>query len=146
MTEVHVEIAGDHTHEAEAVKRAAEMALAFENAPGNINIVLADDNEIKRLNHAYRNIDQATDVLSFAANEGEAILSLPDGFLGDIVISLERARAQAREYGHSLERELSFLAVHGTLHLLGYDHIKDAEALKMNAKEAEILEIMRMGR
>jgi probable rRNA maturation factor len=86
--------------------------------------LVTDAEEIQQLNASYRNIDRVTDVLTFPAWEGDAILCPPDGYLGDIAICYERAAEQAQEYGHSLERELAFLAVHGALHLLGYDHMK----------------------
>ena len=80
-----------------------------------------------------------TDVLTFPAWEGDAILCPPDGYLGDIAICFERAKEQAEEYGHSLERELAFLSVHGALHLLGYDHMQPEDEKKMFSKQDEIL-------
>ena len=91
-------------------------------------------------------MDRPTDVLSFPAAEGGEFPAIPDSFLGDIAISLPRAEAQAEEYGHSLLRELSFLAVHGTLHLLGYDHMTDEDRAEMFARQNEILEKMRITR
>ncbi|MDN5363206.1 MAG: putative rRNA maturation factor [Eubacteriales bacterium] len=102
-------------------------------------IILVDDEEIRRLNKEYRGIDSPTDVLSFALNEGEEVEGA-DFLLGDVYISMERAVAQAEEYGHSLLREVSFLAVHGLLHLLGYDHQTEEERQRMRQKEEEILE------
>ena len=80
-----------------------------------------------------------TDVLTFPAWEGEISLSA-DGYLGDIMICYDRATEQAKEYGHSLTRELSFLAVHGVLHLLGYDHMTEADERIMREKQTAILE------
>ena len=87
-------------------------------------------------------MDRPTDVLSFPSNEGDALSAVPDGFLGDIAISIDRAKAQAEEYGHSFERELSFLTVHGCLHILGYDHMNDEERQEMFALQDKILNDM----
>ena len=141
MIEVLFEITPSEEVEAVIVK-AAEAALKNRGKWGNITFSVVDDEEIHQVNREYRNVDRPTDVISFPANEGESIAALPDGFLGDIMISLPRAEAQAEEYGHSLKRELSFLAVHGTLHLLGYDHMTDEEAKEMFALQDEILNEM----
>lgn len=126
------------------VRRAVEAALEREGRPGaDVGVLLTDDAGIWKMNRRYRNVDRPTDVLSFPSWEGsEEFLQPPDGALGDIAISLERARAQAAEYGHALSRELSFLAVHGTLHLLGYDHEDEAARAHMFARQAAILEEM----
>ena len=141
MIEVLFEITPSEEVEAVIVK-AAEAALKNRGKWGDITFSVVDDEEIHQVNREYRNVDRPTDVISFPANEGESIAALPDGFLGDIMISLPRAEAQAEEYGHSLKRELSFLAVHGTLHLLGYDHMTDEEAKEMFALQDEILNEM----
>ena len=108
-----------------AVRMAAECALYYENAQDRYaSVVLTDDETIHSYNRDYRSVDRPTDVLSFPADEGDELLSPPDGFLGDIMISVPRAAAQGAELGHSTERELAFLTVHGFLHLLGFDHIK----------------------
>ena len=107
---------------------AAEAALAYEGAAGDITISVVDDEEIHRMNREYRGVDR------------------PTAFLGDIAISLPRAEMQAEEYGHSLLRELTFLTVHGTLHLLGYDHIMDEDRARMFVRQDEILEKMRITR
>lgn len=103
------------------IKRAINGALVFENFGKNaeVSVTLCDDKKIHELNLLYREKDSATDVLSFPIFD-----ETDDDFavLGDIVISLERAAAQAEEYGHSFEREVAFLCVHSVLHLLGYDH------------------------
>ena len=101
---------------------------------------MVDDETIHGINKDYRNVDRPTDVISFPSEEGEEIIAPPDGFLGDLVISYPRAVAQAEEYGHSVRRELSFLAVHGTLHLLGYDHMTDEDSKNMFALQDEILD------
>lgn len=107
-----------------------------------VSIVLTDDAEIQRLNREFRHVDAPTDVLSFPLLEPEETVPLPPEapvHLGDIVISLDRARAQAQEYGHSLRREIAYLTVHGLLHLLGYDHETPAEQRQMRAKEEAAL-------
>ncbi len=141
MIDVAIETACPHGSEA-VVTAAAEAALAHEGAMGIISVLLTDDEIIHRMNRSFRNVDKPTDVLSFPAREGEKLPSLPDDFLGDIAISVERARAQAGEYGHSFERELSFLTVHGTLHLLGYDHIQEEDRLEMFLRQEQILQAM----
>lgn len=114
-----------------------------------VNLIFTDDEEIRDINLETREIDRATDVLSFPmldAFKGELNISEGDTvdgkvILGDIVISLERAKAQAEEYGHSIYRELGFLAVHSMLHLLGYDHeISEEDEKEMFKKQEEILE------
>ncbi len=114
-------------------------------AGAEVSLLLVDDETIQAWNREYRNIDRVTDVLSFAIQEsGEDEPELLGGqedtlLLGDIVISAAAAGRQALEYGHSLERELSYLAVHGMLHLLGYDHLEPEEQTVMRRKEEEIL-------
>jgi probable rRNA maturation factor len=107
---------------------------------GEVSILLVDDREIQRYNARYRGVDQPTDVLSFSMLEGD---SLPDQgipiLLGDILISMPRAVSQAAEYGHSLERELGFLVVHGFLHLLGYDHDTPEAEREMFARQESVL-------
>lgn len=121
------------------IRKVVEAALTREGAGGDVCVLVTDAEEIQRLNAGYRNIDRVTDVLTFPAWEGDAILCPPDGYLGDIAICFERAEEQAREYGHSLERELAFLAVHGALHLLGYDHLQPDEEKAMLARQDDIL-------
>ncbi len=120
---------------------------------GEVTLTFVDNNEIRQLNRDYRDKDAATDVLSFAmqdAGTGELdiIFEVEDesdptpieGMLGDIIISVERAQEQSIEYGHSLERELGFLFVHGFLHLLGYDHENDTGEKEMIAKQEAVLQ------
>ncbi len=130
---------------------------------GIVTLTLTDDEAIRELNRQYRGLDKPTDVLSFSLIEGEqADIRYEDEYesseegedgwedeekagdpfsdlLGDIVISVPRAEAQAEEYGHSFERELGFLFVHGFLHLLGYDHGDEAEEKAMFSKQEEVL-------
>ncbi|EOS57836.1 MULTISPECIES: rRNA maturation RNase YbeY [Paenibacillus] len=122
---------------------------------GEVALTFVDDEAIHELNRDYRGIDRPTDVLSFAMNESleeepEIVYELEEDeelddmteMLGDIIISVERAKAQSEEYGHSLEREIGFLFVHGFLHLLGYDHQdKVSEAEMMGKQEAALAEV-----
>ena len=127
--------------EAEAlITRAAQTALRHEGRAGDVTVLLTDDAAIHAMNREYRGVDRPTDVLSFPAWEGENLPQIPDAFLGDIAISVDTAKRQAEEYGHSFSRELSFLTVHGMLHLLGYDHMKEEEKERMFALQNEILE------
>lgn len=114
------------------MERVVRETLAVAGRPPDrdleVSVILVDDDRMRELNRTWRGVDRPTDVLSFPQlepGEGEPHLaSGPDApvLLGDVVISLERAREQALEYGHSLEREVGFLTAHGILHLLGYDH------------------------
>jgi probable rRNA maturation factor len=120
---------------------AARALEALELSDAELSIVLCDDAFIHPLNRDYRGKDRPTDVLSFPQREGEE--SDPDDpVLGDIVLSLERAQAQADERGHPLETELRVLLVHGILHLLGYDHEADDDAEEMEAEERRVLAML----
>ncbi|MDO5110699.1 MAG: rRNA maturation RNase YbeY [Clostridia bacterium] len=146
MTEVEICVSGAPEDAAIMIERAVQAALLYEHRQGDVTVMLTDDESIHHLNRDYRHVDRPTDVLTFPAWEGEALLQQPDGYLGDIAISLPTALRQAAEYGHSLTRELSFLAVHGTLHLLGYDHMEQADADVMFALQDRILEEMSVTR
>lgn len=106
----------------------------------SFDIIIVDNDYIHNLNKNYRNIDRETDVITFALEDDEQVINGSDErILGDIYISLEKAKSQAVEYGHSFLRELSFLAVHGFYHLLGYDHMNEEEEKVMFAKQEEVL-------
>ena len=113
----------------------------------NISIILKTPTKIRQLNKEYRNIDKETDVLSFPMfekNEIDKIIlkhekQLIQETLGDVIISVERVKQQAQEYGHSFERELSYMLVHGFYHLMGYDHIEEEDKKKMRQKEEKVL-------
>lgn len=114
-----------------------------------VSVVFADNEYIRELNRDYRGKDAATDVLSFALEEGDEpeIMGGPDEtLLGDIIISLEMAQSQAGDFGHSLERELAYLTVHGMLHLAGYDHEDEADKAVMRRQEEKILTLLNIGR
>ena len=106
-----------------------------------VDITIVDDEEIHQLNRDYRNVDRPTDVLSFALDEDDEdepeLMEGQPHLLGDIIISAETATRQAEEFGHGLEREIVYLAVHGLLHLLGYDHMVEEDKVIMRAKEEE---------
>ncbi|SDC74521.1 probable rRNA maturation factor [Melghirimyces thermohalophilus] len=120
----------------------AEAAEMEELPDSEVSVTIVDDGEIHRLNKEYRQVDRPTDVLSFPQWDPEeewnldAAVPIP---LGDIVISFPRAQEQAQAYNHSLERELGFLAVHGFLHLLGYDHGNKQAEREMFSRQEEIL-------
>jgi probable rRNA maturation factor len=120
------------------VEAAIEATLAAEGRTGEVSLSLVDDVEIQTLNRLWRGQDKPTDVLSFPLDD-------PD-LLGDVVISVETALRQAEAYGHSLRRELGFLAVHGTLHLLGYDHDTAAAEADMMARTEAVLARLGLGR
>ncbi len=108
-----------------------------------VDITIVDDEEIHALNRDYRNVDRPTDVLSFALDEDDEdepeLMEGQPHLLGDIIISAETAKRQGEEFGHGLEREIVYLAVHGLLHLLGYDHMEEEDKVVMRAKEEEAL-------
>lgn len=129
-----------------------------EEKMNNLNIytsvTLTIPSEIKKINKEYRKIDKETDVLSFPMFQKEEIdnivlkqIKMPiEEILGDIVISVERVKKQAKEYGHSFERELSYMLVHGFYHLMGYDHIEDEDKILMRQKEEKILDYLNIVR
>ena len=117
----------------QAAQKAAQTAVLLERDDGvyEAALLVTDDETLKHLNRVYREADKATDVLSFPSGE--------DVFLGDIGLSLERARAQAKEYGHPVKREVAFLVTHAMLHLLGYTHKGDDDEKRMRSRQREIL-------
>ncbi len=127
------------------VRRCCNAVLRQENFEGSaeISVTFVNNEQIHKLNLEHRNIDRDTDVLSFPLGEnGVYDINHDTGakMLGDIVISIEKAFAQAEEYGHPLQREIAFLTVHSLLHLLGYDHENGGlEAVRMREKEESVL-------
>lgn len=118
-----------------------------------ITITLTTPEEIRKINKEYRNVDKATDVLSFPMFEKEELKNkiLEKDFkhedvLGDIIISIEKVKEQSIEYGHSFERELSYMLVHGFYHLMGYDHIEEKDKKEMRPKEEKILNELKITR
>ena len=140
----------------ELVTRVARAALASEGCPYEVcvNVLVTDNEGIREFNRQYRDIDSETDVLSFPnldfERAGEFVISTerradcfdPDSgelVLGDIILSADKVREQARNYGHSLMREFAFLVAHSMLHLCGYDHMEETEAEMMERKQEAIL-------
>ncbi len=147
----------------ELLNRVMEASLDYIGCPyeTEISILLTDDEQIREINREFRNIDSATDVLSFPAVEfsspgdfteleenGEDCFHPETGelILGDIVISVERALKQADEFGHSIVREIAFLTAHSMLHLMGFDHMEEEERSVMEAKQDEIMSILQISR
>jgi len=127
---------------------AAGKSLQCEDfgGPAEISILLTDDEYIREMNREYRGIDRPTDVLAFSQLEGERFGPEAECLLGDVIISVERAKAQAGERSHSLADELDLLVIHGVLHLLGYDDETGEQASRMRQREKAILEELCHGR
>lgn len=124
----------------QAIEKVGELYGAED---AEVSVTLTNNAYIHVLNRDYRGIDRPTDVLSFALHESEEpeIVDGPEvDMLGELVISVERAEEQAKEYGHSLRREIAFLTVHGMLHLLGYDHMEDEEREEMEREQRFVME------
>ncbi len=134
--------------ELETVRKVLEYALKKENLNNHeFNVIIVDNKYIHELNKTYRNIDRATDVITFALEDEDKVKSEGDNIiLGDIYISLDKAKSQAVEYGHSFLREICFLAVHGFYHLLGYDHATEEEEKVMFAKQEAVLNELKITR
>ena len=139
------------------IQEIVEEAVDYENCPyeAEVNVLLTDNEGIRQINRQYRQIDSPTDVLSFPMadydepadfdrleEQGADYFNPETGelLLGDIVISVDKVKEQARKYGHSESRELAFLVAHSMLHLFGYDHMEDEERKGMEGKQEEILE------
>lgn len=121
------------------IKRLAKMVNRIEQVKGRhvLSVIFVDEDEMHRINKQYRGIDRSTDVISFALADG-----INEGLpyeLGDIFVNIERVKSQAESYGHSELREFAFLILHGMLHLLGYDHLTEADERQMFARQDEIL-------
>lgn len=122
---------------------ATETLNALESVDVELSVSLVSDRTITELNRDYRSKNRPTDVLAFSLCEGE-FGKINPGVLGDVVISVETARKQAAEHGHSTDVELCLLLIHGILHLVGYDHEQgDAEEKKMRQKERELMQIVK---
>ena len=124
------------------VQEIVEFFLKKEKIENPIlNIIFTDNKKIHEINREYRNIDRETDVISFALEDEDTLVNASEyRILGDIYISVDKAKSQALEYGHSLKREICFLAVHGVYHLLGYDHQNKEEEKVMFQKQEEALD------
>ncbi len=140
------------------IKKAVETTLSvlgWGDVKCAVSVTITDNEKIREINNLYRHIDRETDVLSFPIIEfspdGDPLVTDGDYegenlLLGDIVISLEKAKAQSEEYGHSLIREVGFLTLHSALHLMGFDHIEEEDAKIMRPLEKEIAEAMDLRR
>lgn len=130
----------DEVQELATVEKLLNYAVSYEKLDNvEFNVIIVDNQEIHQLNRECRGIDRPTDVITFALEDNTDFPDLDIRILGDIYISLDKAKGQALEYGHSFLRELSFLAVHGFLHLLGYDHMEENDEKIMFDKQEEIL-------
>ncbi len=125
------------------LEEAARAALDHQRADGDLTIALLDDEGLRRLNRDFLEVDAPTDVLSFPASETDPETGAR--YLGDIILSIPRAEAQAQAAGHSLADEACLLVVHGVLHLLGHDHAESEEKATMWKAQGEILEELGLG-
>lgn len=128
-------------------KKLIRSVLKYEKNDKYFNIIFVTSEEIRQINYSYRGIDKVTDVISFALmeNQDELFQEALDE-LGDVFICVERAIEQAKDYGHSVDREMGFLAVHGYLHLMGYDHMNPEDERVMFSKQDEILAKAKLSR
>ena len=133
----------------ELLEKVVKETLIYEGWDDDyeISLSLVNNEEIRELNKNYKNIDDITDVLSFPMiEEDEDFSIIPEKILGDIVISVEKAWDQAKEYGHSFYREMAFLTVHSMLHLMGYDHVDEDTEKEMQDKQEAILTKLKIKR
>lgn len=139
----NVEIFNETNKELEELKSLPGLidhAIKSENVENVIfNVIIVDSEKIQEINKTYRGIDRVTDVISFALEDNEDIVYEDFRLLGDIYICIDKIYSQAEEYGHSVLRELSFLTIHGFLHLLGYDHMNQEDEKVMFKRQEEIL-------
>ncbi len=132
----------------EIIKKVLKKCFEIEKLENKnlyVNVVLTNAKNIKSINKEHRGIDRETDVLSFPMFEKYEIANLDntnEDILGDMVISIERVEEQAKEYGHSFERELAYMVVHSFYHLLGYDHMTEEDKKEMREKEENVLGIL----
>ena len=140
--EVYNLTSDDISTEIKVMKKHLKVCLKEEGVSNALfNIIFVDNEKIRELNKNYRSIDRETDVISFALeDEKSEVMDKSKRVLGDIYISVPKAKEQALAYGHSLKREISFLAVHGLLHLLGYDHMKEEDEKIMFGKQERYLD------
>ena len=130
------------------IEKVASKCFEIENLENKnlyLSVILTTPENIRVTNKTYRNIDKETDVLSFPMFEKDELQALKGEYpeaLGDIMISIARVKEQAEEYGHSFERELSYMIVHGFYHLMGYDHIEEEDKKEMRKKEENVLSIL----
>ncbi len=140
------------------IEKTITLCMESENLDKDyeVSVLIVDDDEIRSINREHRNIDKATDVLSFPmvefingemiSDEGDYDMDLEELMLGDIIISADTAASQAKDYGHSFEREIAFLTAHSCFHLLGYDHMNEEDERVMIGKQEAILTKMGLTR
>ena len=140
------EFKDDYENVYKKIIKTASQILSIEDDI-ELSVIFVDDEKIHEINRDYRNIDRSTDVISFALEDNEQyyLEGMPRE-LGDIFISIDHARLQAQEYGHSFYREMCFLFTHGVLHLLGFDHMEESEEKEMFALQEQILNVLEIGR
>ena len=127
--------------EEKELKKLIKYALKYMNLKNvSFSVIFVDNKKIHKLNKDYRNIDRPTDVITFRLADYEEVMCGKINILGDVYISLDKAKEQSIEYGHSYLRELSFLLIHGFLHLLGYDHMNEEDEKEMFSLQEEILD------
>ena len=155
MIEVNYNAISELPNEEKLIKEVVIRVLEEEKVLPEVDvyITLTNNDENHKINKEYRDVDRPTDVLSFPMYERDEIAGLKNDtddeiekILGDIIVSIEKVREQAEEYGHSFERELAYLVTHGMLHLLGYDHMIEEEKAVMRKREEEILETLNITR
>ena len=155
MIEVNYNAISELPNEEKLIKEVVSRVLEEEKVLPEVDvyITLTNNEEIHKINKEYRDVDRPTDVLSLPMYERDEIAGLKNDtddeiekILGDIIVSIEKVREQAEEYGHSFERELAYLVTHGMLHLLGYDHMIEEEKAVMRKREEEILETLNITR
>lgn len=141
---MNIEIFNETSHDIE--EDIIELKTFLENVAkdekldnGEFNVIIVDNEKIRQINKEYRNVDRETDVISFALEDDKTFVIQDYRVLGDIYISIDKALEQSREYGHSFKREFNFLALHGLLHLLGYDHMEKDDEEVMFSKQEEVL-------
>lgn len=152
---IYKDIEENETYE-KTIKKVIEKCFKeerIENSKLYLTITLTNPENIRKINKEYRNVDRETDVLSFPMFEKEDLEEKikkqdfeHEDVLGDIVISIKRVEEQAKEYGHSFERELAYMLVHGFYHIMGYDHIEEKDKIIMRPKEEKVLEILKQTR
>ena len=124
----------------EEIEKLTDYLVKYMNVENaQFNVIFINNEKIREINKSYRGIDRETDVISFALEDEKTIRVENERILGDIYISVEKAKMQAEEYGHSFKREICFLTTHGFLHLLGYDHMKKEDEEVMFKLQEEIL-------
>ena len=154
LVEINYDEIEELPNEEKLIKKVIETVLKEEDIIQELEIyvTLTNNESIHKTNLEQRNVDRPTDVLSFPMFEREEIHFLKENnkqeptILGDIIVSIEKVKEQAEEYGHSFERELAYLVTHGMLHLLGYDHMIEDEKAQMRKREEEILGLLEITR